>query len=600
MRKYSVLFLVFLCLLAVQLVFEALAKSDIEYSSLNITDFISKAYTPTYDCPIPELLPEIEKRLTTSGLSEQEILSLNSMKTHALICDGRNDEAKSLLNELLANPNADRSSQYYLSAIYQLGFVYDSEEDPTRCKYYKLAKDSSNDVFIDIYLSANLGFISECMSGSMNEKFFAIFELLDFITEVGEPAAIAHAHNRVGILYSNSGRTNLAAEQYMKGFYVAEDVYTSQNLLVLLSNAIINFIASERFDKAKVALDEYSKIRKMVKSDVFKIRESLLLSNYYVSTDDYANLKLVLDRWRELNAKTTNYFHKRLFAVYNAHMCLHNDDKECIKAFMEAESQTSANYQAHMMKALSYRELLVKANIALGNIQDVKESFQQYVDKVKFNQTTKRISASSVNLLELHQEISQLENRLNDEQKVSSKLLLIFTILILLGVVLVIYFWNKKRLERDVFDQQTGLLNEKEVSKRLTNLRKPSGQNTNALVVFNLERLIIQVIGNDSSNYNSLIIDTAQLLKGVTREDDIVGQFGDGKFVICICDVDETKAVSFFERVKSALSNNAIDNYDFTYQQVESCVSVYYSYEKFDNANDILNNMFVSLNMQSA
>lgn len=602
MQKYLILFLLVSCLLAAQSSFMASAKSkiDIEYSSLELDDFLKKAYTPTYDCPTPELLSEIEARLSTPNLSDHQMLALNSMKTHSLICDGRTDDAKPLLKELLAHPNANRSAQYYLSAIFQLGFVYDNEEDPTRCKYYELAKDASDGLYTDVHLSANLGYVSECMSKRMNERFFAIFELLDFITKVGEPAAIAHAHNRIGYLYANVGRTNLAAKQYMKGFNVARDVYTDFNLLTLLSNAIINFISSEQYDEARSALDIYIEINKTVESHIAKVREFLLLSNYYLRTNDYINLKNVLEQWRELDAKTSNYFYNRMFAVYSAQMCIYNNDRQCVADFMEVEAQTSANYQAFMKEDLAYRELMVKANIFLENIQGIQTSYQEYVDKVKINQRARLVSANSVNLLELHQEISQLENRLNDSQKISSQLIVIFTIVVLFGIALALYFWSKRRMQHKIYDIQTGLLNEKEVNKRLVNLEKPDEQNTNALAVFNFEHLITEKIGNHSPNYDQCIIDIASVFKRVTRGNDIVGRLEGEKFVICISDVDEPMASTFFDRVKSALIHKSIANINFTSQQIESCVSIFFSEDRFDNPSELLDNMIASLQMKSA
>ena len=231
-----------------------------ENAALNIVEFIETSYTPTYDCPTAALNSRIDEKLTLTNLTEHETLQLTSMKTHGLICAGKTEDAEILLQRLLADENADRSARYYLSAVFQYGFIYDLKENPERCDYYMLARDSSKNKFVDVHLSASLGFITECIINDVNKQVFGLSQLLESTTKMDDNAALAHAYNRMGLFYSNRKQNRLAAAQYLKAYETGKDIYTLDNSLSILGGAMTALTASGDMVAVKDVLDKFVNI----------------------------------------------------------------------------------------------------------------------------------------------------------------------------------------------------------------------------------------------------------------------------------------------------------------------------------------------------
>ncbi len=59
----------------------------------NVDAFITKVRAPSYDCPDPNLLPELEAALQLPALTSHQQFSLSVAKGQFLICNGKFQEA---------------------------------------------------------------------------------------------------------------------------------------------------------------------------------------------------------------------------------------------------------------------------------------------------------------------------------------------------------------------------------------------------------------------------------------------------------------------------------------------------------------------------
>ena len=123
----------------------------------DIEAFIAKVRTVSYDCPDASLLSELVTTLAKKSLTGYQRFALSTARTHFLICSGKHEEALKTLLESIEQPNIDTTSYAFASAIYQIGFIYDTKENPARCQFYERAKSLSSPVkHSDIFTSASL------------------------------------------------------------------------------------------------------------------------------------------------------------------------------------------------------------------------------------------------------------------------------------------------------------------------------------------------------------------------------------------------------------------------------------------------------------
>ncbi|MFB1034046.1 MAG: hypothetical protein QMC38_01725, partial [Sinobacterium sp.] len=122
-------------------------------------DFIQKIHVATYDCPNDKFMPKIDQYLTLRNVSPEQLIKFKVHKAHWLICVGKNDEAQGMLENLLLDPLMDKNSESYAKVHYQLGFIFDVQEKPGKCDFYRKSEQLAKNKFNDIYLSSQLGLI---------------------------------------------------------------------------------------------------------------------------------------------------------------------------------------------------------------------------------------------------------------------------------------------------------------------------------------------------------------------------------------------------------------------------------------------------------
>jgi diguanylate cyclase (GGDEF)-like protein len=567
--------------------------------AMDIEAFIATSYTPTFDCPHPDLLVDIEAYLAASSTTEQQKFQLISMKTHSLICGGKSTDAQPILSALLAEPNALRSAKYYASAIYQYGFVLDVQEKPERCNYYQLAISAAEKKFDDIHLSASLGYIIECMKERQDEQLTGVYKLLQTVTEMNDKAALAHAYNRVGFLYARRGQSKLSAAQYMTAYEVSKDIYTDENKIALLSNAIVAYMASNQLPDAKIALDEYIVINKNVNTASSNFFEYFLAAGYYMRMQDYESLERSLESWDAIAGESINPIYQGVYRWYSAVMCYQNNNVDCLRDFLEQEKNAPQSYQKYIKASRDYLYFFAQVNIALENKKASLEAFDIYATKMIYSQKMLEDSNESLNSVVLHSNISNLESKLQDQPTTVNQIAYVFITLLLLIIAGLTLFARRKSTQSKSFDSVTGLLNNTAVINKLTRLEAPGAKRTNALAIFDIANFMEVNLTVGSTKSDFVLKEIANTLKHIIRNSDILGRFGPEQFILCLADIEEEAAQAFFERTQTALSSTFADYNNQQVISVDSSMSIYYSTETFSDIDEILDNMLLSLSMKS-
>lgn len=590
--------LVFLCSLS------AANGQDTEDSylindSMDIADFIDSAYTPTFDCPRSKLNDKVDEALALTSLTPQQKLQLTSMKTHGLICAGNTDEAEGLIQRLLINEISDRNARYYMSAIFQYGFIYDMKENPERCDYYVLARDAAKDKYADIHLSASLGFITECMVGDVNSQIYGLYQMLETTTQMQDPAALAHAYNRVGLFYSNRSQYSLAASQYYKAYETAKDIYTDENLLPLLGGTMTSLTAAGDLPRVKEVLDKYIAINANVNSPGTNFLQFYFESRYYNMVQDYENLKLSLQKWKEVQDQIKSPIYQGLYRRYSATLCYYNKDLPCLKAFLERERNASSGYSKYMEQSKDYLKFMIEVNILLGNSEASLERLTQYAKKVDDQQKIIMDTNSNIDIASLHVKILNLESTLKEQRDTRNQVIWFSVSALLVLALLLLWFTRRKYRENKSYDSVTGILNNAAVVNKLIHLPKPSPKCTNALAIFDIDNFMDVNISLGSTKSDFMLQQIANTLKKITRSSDLLGRFGPKQFILCLVDIEEDAAQAFFERAKEALSNTFADQNSHHAISVDSSMSIFYSTESFHDIDEIFKNMLLSLSMKA-
>jgi diguanylate cyclase (GGDEF)-like protein len=576
------------------------SRDDIQIDeNVDIVDFINSAYTPTFDCPSAELNEDIDAALALSSLTQQQVLQLTSMKSHGLICAGSVDDAENLIKPLLLNENADRNAQYYMSAIFQYGFIYDLKENSERCDYYVLARDAAKGKFADIHLSASLGYITECVPNDVSGQIYGLFELLETTARMQDPAALAHAYNRVGQFYANRNQNGLAADQYLKAYEVAKDIYTDENLLSLLGSAITALSAANDMLQERSTLDKYIAINKKVNTPKSTFLQYYFESRYYYNVKEYEQLRISLDKWEKMVGAETNPVYRGLYRWYSAALCYKNEDIPCLQNFLESERNASASYITYMKQSVSYAKFLVEVNILLGDRVASQKAFVNYERLMKHIQTMHEDNTGTLDIANLHVEILNLETTLKEQQDDRNQLIWLLVFILLVLMLVLLWFIRRKYRESKSYDSVTGILNNAAIINKLIHLPKPSPKCTNALAIFDIDNFMDVNLRLGSTKSDFVLQQIANTLKKITRSSDLLGRFGPKQFILCLVDIEEDAAQAFFERAKEALSNTFADQNSHQTISVDSSMSIFYSTESFSDIDEILKNMLLSLSMKA-
>mgnify|MGYP000731213792 CR=1 FL=1 len=523
----------------------------------DVDEFIESIYVPTYDCPDDQFVPQIEQYLKESNLSGEQAIKLKVHKAHWLICVGKSEQAQAILDALIIDPNMDKTSQSYASAHYQLGYIFDVQEKPERCGYYHQAESLAKGRFNDVHLSAQLGLITVCNQDNpdIGAKLGRLFSLLQFYADSGDLMSLAHIHNNIGLFYASIGQRALAAEQYQKTYELGLKVYEEKNQLAPLISLITSYTGSGDFENANLMIEELRLQNLKVNTPLSNSWYHFAKSRQSYRTNDYEGLRKSLRSWDVFLKQISRQTMHILYEWYVTALCVHDEDRQCVEAFLQRQHDSNLAMPASLSKHLHYTGFLVEAHLFLGNIQQAQLSFENYqdisLDKVKKQQS----SALVLGAANLHNEIFGLESSL--EQAQTQRLQLIFMVSItILGILGLLYLTlGRKYLEKLATDPLTGLSNEQSVLSKIKKTKAPYPGKVNALALFDVSNFTAV---NDTHGYNVGEITLKQVtkcLQQVTREKDLLGRLGANQFIVCLINIEDNVAEELLSRVQTAIED---------------------------------------------
>lgn len=590
----------FFCFFACVILFNLSSFAAKSQQLDEIKSFLSDSFVPVYDCPDVAQIDIIDGYLNEPSLSIHQRFDLLSRKTHALICLGEFQLAQDILSTILNEQAADRRARYYISSIYQYGFIYDVRNDDRRCDYYSLAKDSSYKKFVDIRTSASLNHTIYCIGKDESIILPILYEILQEIVATKDKAAMAHARNTIALFYGERRFTFLAIDQLEKALALAEEIYTPENQLAIVVSLITNYMIINSLDRAEEAIEKFKKINSTIDSRRFDFLENYLTAGLYIRQNDFEKLEALLTHWKASGINYNESFTNGLLRFYEAVLCLENKDKPCLVSYLEFENTASPRFFEQMIESRDFLSFQVKLNLFMRDFETAQDRFDMYVEAQQVVFSTLERNYSSQQISSLQARIVNLEERLDEQTELrNNALVLSFFGLVLL--TLVAFYLYRLRVKKGLlYDNTTGLLNNSVVISRLSKLPAPTGDNTNALAVFDIANFteVNLLMGATKSDY--VLKTIADTLKNITRDSDILGVFGPSRFIMCLADIDEKAAKAFFERVNHALANTFARHSGHGGEvNVDSSMSIYYGTEAFSDIDEILNNLLESINMKS-
>jgi diguanylate cyclase (GGDEF)-like protein len=556
----------------------------------NVDDFIQRIQVATYNCPDDEFMPQVDEYLKQRNVLPEQLIKLNVHKAHWLICVGKNDKAQVMLENLLSEPEIDENSQSYASMHYQLGFIFDVQEKPERCDYYRQSEQLAKGKFSDVYLSSQLGLITVCEQGNQDigVKLGRLFALLKSYSEGRDLESLAHIHNNIGLLYGKIGQRVLAAEQYEKAYEIGLNVYEEKNQLAPLISLISAYTGSGDYENANLMIEELGRRNLKVNTPLTNSWYHFAKSRQAYRTDDYESLRKSLRSWRVFLEQISDPTMQMLYDWYVAALCLHDEDRICVSDFLQKQKEPAAAMPARLSKHLYYNAFLVKAYLFLGDVEAAKLSFDDYssisLDKIKKQQNSARV----LGVANLQNEVIGLETSLaeSEEQRLQIILLVLMTTLGLIGVGYLT--WGRGYLRKLATDPLTGLSNEHSVVAKIKKVKVPIDEKVNALALFDVSNFTTI---NAEYGYKAgelALQHVAECLKQVTREKDIVGRVGADQFIVCLVNIEDMVAKELLSRIQKALTDVSFKVGNGDKVEVHSNMHLYSSVNSLADANDLL------------
>lgn len=521
-----------------------------------VDDFIQTTHTATYDCPDDKFIPSLENYLKDPNISAKQRTQLKVHKAHWLICIGKYEQAQEMLQALLTDPELDKASQSYASIHYQIGFIYDVQDNPQRCDFYRQSEQLAKDKFKDIQLSSRLGLITVCgqEQQSIGVKLGQLFSLLVYYSSPKDQQALAHIHNNIGLLYSSIGQMDLAAEQYEKSYELGLNVYEEKNQLAPLISVITAYSGSGDYDKAKLMIDELGKRNLKVNTPLSNSWYHFALTRHSVRTGDYETLRKSLRNWEVFLKQISSQTMQKLHEWYTAVLCLHDQDKVCVEDFLARQNNDNLAMPNRLAKHIYFKAFIVRAHLFLGNSEAAKQSFEHYTEVVQEKVKNQQSSGRILGVANLHNEILGLESSLAKAQKQRLQIIILAVSIIISLLVVVYLIWGRPYLRKLETDSLTGLLNEHSVLTQIKKVASPVTGKINTLALFEVNNLnaVIDEFGYQTGQ--KTLQHASDCLKHVTREKDIIGRIGTAQFVVCLKSIEELTANELFGRMQSALN----------------------------------------------
>jgi diguanylate cyclase (GGDEF)-like protein len=556
----------------------------------SVDEFIENIGVVTYDCPDSQYEDQLDQYLLSDDISPQQRFQLITKKTHFQNCEGQSQKAQEALKALVADPSVDKDSKYYASAIYQIGFTYDTREMNERCEYYSDALKLSLGRFDDIELSSTLGLlVNKCDNSGYTDQsqvVAALFATIERYSQTDNKRALAHIHNSVGLFFGKQFQQVLAAEQFLKAYEMGSEVYTGSNRLTGLISAISALFGSGQYDRAKDAIEEFAKVNNEVNTPITNFWYYFAKSGYHYRVGEIEELEATLIPFGDIVRRINVKYYNDLYRWYSAVPCLERKDLDCLRSYVAEEGSLGVPQKVYA--SYEYYKFMMRSYLLLGDVEGAAEAFELIVRRLDTIRQNEERFTKTLGVANLYSQIFVLENKILVEER-RRNLVVGAAILSLLIFALVVGFYVRKRhIARMSLDPVTQLLNSKTAIARISRVEKPSQDKTNALAIFDLGnfREVNRQVGSTKGDY--VLQTIATTFSKVTRDRDILGRFAPEQFILCLTDIDEASAKSFFERVQEALQNTLLEGQHGATMSIRSSMSIYISNEDFSDLNTIL------------
>jgi diguanylate cyclase (GGDEF)-like protein len=555
-----------------------------------VDDFIESIQIATYDCPDDQFIPQVDDYLKHRSVLPEQLIKLKVHKAHWLICVGKNDQAQILLEGMLSDDVVDKNSQSYASIHYQLGFIFDVQEKPIKCDYYRQSKQLAKGKFSDVYLSSQLGLITVCDQDKQDIgiKLGRLLSLLQSYSGGNDLKSLVHIHNNIGLFYASIGQRALAAEQYEKTYQLGLDVYEEKNQLAPLYSLITAYTGSGEYEKAKLMIAELGKRNLKINTPLTNSWYHFAESRQAIRTQDYDSLRKNLRSWNVFLKQTSNDTMQLLYEWYVVELCLYVEDRVCVSNFLQKQNDTKLAMPASLSKHLHYTGFLVKANLFLGDVEAAQRSFDSYtilaLEKLKNQQASARV----LGVANLHNEVIGLETSIVEveEQRLQIILMVLVSLLGLIGLVYLT--WGRAYLRKLATDPLTGLLNEHFVVAKIKRVKAPFGEKVNALALFDVSNFTAVNAEHGYKAGELTLKQVAECLMHVTREKDIVGRIGAEQFIVCLVNIEDAVAKELFSRIQKVLADVSFNSGSGEKVDVRSNMHVYSSVTSLSDIDEVL------------
>lgn len=562
-----------------------------------INDFLAQSPMVVYDCPEQDDFETLQSLLKISDISTEYLVALSVKKAQYMQCDGNAEEAETLLMQTVQQPNINKSTYYYAAAIYLLGFSFDSREMPERCDYYRQAQSlTSPETHRDVHLSATLGLITSCnRSGTATERLEATFDILRRYSATEDNAALAHIYNNIGLIYGDIELYSLAAEQYLKSHALGLQEYNGSNQLSTLISAIVALLASEKFDEAYSAISEFERINREVDTPLTNFYYAYALASYYYRSGHIDKLQANIDLLRRTAQPLSNGFYTSLVDWYTAAICVHNNNKPCMRDYLNKIERPDAPEKSYFATNRIFLAMKVRMYLLTGEDEKAFAAFNFYENKMTEHFKNTQEAATMLSISDLYGRINSLESEIVKAERKRKNLITGGVVGFIFISIITALILRKKYQDRQMRDSVTNLLNSNTAVNLIGKLPPPEQGKTNAIAIFDVNnfRELNRAFG--STRGDDVFKHIAQSLKNVTRDTDILGRFATEQFILCLPSIEEKHAKRFFERVKTEMDLTFVNTDVHDSVSVQSKMSIFTTTEKIPDLNDVLDDMITSV-----
>lgn len=565
-----------------------------------LAEFIDEIKTPSFDCPKDQHIAKVDEYLASNQLSEVQRARLFLHKTHWSICQGKMLDAQRQIKQWLADHGEDIDSYAYAMANYQIGFVYDVNEEAERCGYYKKALDASEERKDDIYLSARLSLLTACSTPeqTVSDQLAILYTLLEQFIAGRDKAAIAHIHNAIGLKYGSIGQNSLAAEQYEKAYRIGLDVYDVKNKIPTLISAITAHSVSGNDRRVDELLRELKVANQQVNTPWSNMLHNYLLAKNHLRKGEYTQLAEVIPRLEYYLRQSPHKQVEQKYRWLTANLCVHRQDHQCLRDFIQQEKPVLATEDSWQLKDSNYLKLLITIFLQLGEVEHAGDYFVLY-DRLLVKSMQKRQASGRVlGVAQLKAEIEKLESRLAEARSQSLMLALWVALAVILCSVALVWLVLRKYKMRTELDALTGLLKGGALIRSIRQLPAAETNKTNALALFDLHNFREMNRQYGQVNGDLILQQVSKALCKAVRAIDLVGRIESEQFVVCLANVKESIAKDLFERIHNELNESVFCSTGGERMDVLSSMSIYFTPEDFSDISDVLNDMRTSLQKQ--